>query len=189
MKKYVEPLIPGEYYHVYNRACGFEKLFLEDKNYHYFLGLMADRLGDYLELFCYCLMPNHFHLLVRMRDLIAEEDPAMKLSKEFSNFFCSYALSFNRHYNRKGSLFSQNFRRKHIKSMDYMRSAVVYIHRNPVKHGLVNDLKDWEHSSYKRILERYPKNSQVQEVIAWFGNCDIFKYCHLIEPDSDIEYK
>ena len=73
--------------------------------------------------------------------------------------------------------------------MDYLRTAVVYIHRNPVKHGLVDDLNDWEFSSYKSILERQPGNTQVKEVIDWFGNCDIFKYCHLIESDSDIEYK
>ena len=189
MKKFVGPLIPGEYYHVYNRACGFEKLFLENKNYHYFLGLLADRLGDFLELFCYCLMPNHFHLLVRIKENVDMEDPTIALSKEFSNFFCSYAMSFNRHYNRRGCLFSQNFRRKQIENMRYLRTTVIYIHRNPVKHGLVNNLNDWEFSTYNDCLMKNQRNSKIAKVMEWFGSNEIFQFCHSLETESEIEYK
>ena len=189
MKKYVEPLIPGKYYHVYNRACGFEKLFIEDKNYHYFLGLFEERMGNYLDLYCYCLIPNHFHLLVRIKEVTEWDDPNIDLSKEFSNLFSSYAMSFNRHYNRRGSLFSQNYRRKAIENLTYLRTAVVYIHRNPMKHGLVDDLKNWQYSSYNDCVIEMKNSSRISEVIEWFGDIEIFKFCHLIEPNSDIEYK
>ena len=187
MKKNVEPLVPGEYYHVYNRACGFDKLFIEDRNYNFFLSSLTDRLSEYIDLYCYCLLPNHFHLLLKTKKTIAALDPAPIISKEFSNFFCSYAMSFNRYYSRKGSLFSQNFRRSRIESMQYLRTTVVYIHRNPVKHGLVSDLKMWLYSSYKMILDESSNRSTSKEVIDWFGNHEIYKFCHLIEPETDIE--
>ena len=187
MKKYVDPLVPDTYYHIYNRACGFDKIFLEDKNYYFFLDLFEERLMDYVDLYCYCLIPNHFHMLIKTKDSRVEEDKEINYSRIFGNMFAAYAQSFNHYYKRKGSLFSQNFRRKTIENDEYLRTVVVYIHRNPVKHGLVSDLSQWKYSSYLEYLNKLPGYCNNRELLEWFSSIELYKFCHTLDPDSDIE--
>jgi len=69
MDSKTESLIPGGVYHIYNRANGREKLFLNDDNYTFFLKRYYKYLGRFLDTFCYCLMPNHFHFLIRVKEI------------------------------------------------------------------------------------------------------------------------
>ena len=140
MKKFVDPLIPDSFYHVYNRACGFDKIFNEDRNYYFFMDLFEKHLSEYVDLYSFCLIPNHFHLLIKTKPILGVDPPEINYSKVFSNLFAAYAQSFNHFYHRKGSLFTQNFRRKQIDDDQYLKMVVIYIHRNPLKHGLVDDL-------------------------------------------------
>jgi putative transposase len=66
---------PERFYHIYNRACGFEKLFLSDSNFRFFLERFADDLKGYVSLYAYCLMPNHFHFLVKTINLPKVDNP------------------------------------------------------------------------------------------------------------------
>lgn len=187
MKKYCDIIQPDTYYHIYNRACGFDKLFLEDRNYYYFMDLFKERLTDYVDLYCYCLLPNHFHMLVktkRQRDGNSEE---INYSKKFGNLFAAYTLSFNHYYHRKGNLFSQNFRRKLINNEQYLRTVVIYIHRNPLRHGLVKDLAEWKHSSYQEYIQETPRYCKNRSVLDWFSTREIYNFCHSLDLDSDIE--
>ena len=59
-------LIPDATYHIYNRANGNERLFLTDQNYHYFLEKYSQYISPIADTFCYCLMPNHFHFLIKI---------------------------------------------------------------------------------------------------------------------------
>lgn len=177
------PLIPGKYYHIYNRACGFEKLFWENFNYEFFLERFMERLSGILYLYCYCLMPNHFHLLVGMKDLNIGEKSSQYYSRKFGDFFNSYTQSFNKYYKRHGSLFSQNFKRKEVDDITYRRMVVIYIHRNPLKHELVDDLRKWQHSSYQEILSAKPEICHGEDVISWFGNKEIFEFCHQMKTE------
>lgn len=187
MKKYVDALIPGKFYHIYNRASGNEKLFIEQKNYGFFLDLFEERMLEYVDLICYCLIPNHFHFLVRTKQVQNVDSIEVNYAKKFGNFFASYAQSFNHLYHRKGNLFSQNFRRKLIEDTDYLRAVIIYIHRNPLKHGIVDDITDWYHSSYHEYLNRDYRYCRNSEIMDWFGNMNIFKFCHNLDPESDIE--
>ncbi len=63
-----EQLIPGEYYHIYNRGNNREDIFLEDKNYFYFLDLFKKYISPLADLYAYCLMKNHFHLLIKIKE-------------------------------------------------------------------------------------------------------------------------
>jgi putative transposase len=177
------PLIPGKYYHIYNRACGYEKLFWEDHNYDFFMEKFIERMGDILFLYCYCLIPNHFHMLIRMKDLDFGEKSSQFYSQKFSNFFNCYAQSFNKYYKRHGSLFSQNFKRKEADEIIYRRMVVIYIHRNPLKHGLVDDLMKWQYSSYQEILDSKSEICCGEEVIKWFENREIFEFCHKLKTE------
>ncbi len=177
------PLEPGKYYHIYNRACGFEKLFWESNNYDFFMEKFIERLGDIVILYCYCLIPNHFHILVKLKDIEMNENLSLFYSKKFSNFFNAYAQSFNKFYKRHGALFSQNFKRKEVDEITYRRMVVIYIHRNPLKHGLVDDFKKWQYSSYQEIISYNSEICQVEEVIKWFGSIEIFEFCHHLKTE------
>jgi len=180
-------LCPGRFYHIYNRACGFESMFNETSNYDFFLENFCIRLNSFLDIYCYCLIPNHFHFLVKMKYVEGYENISYLYSKKFSDFFNSYTQSFNRYFKRKGSLFNQNFRRKEIDDILYLRTLVIYIHRNPITHGLVSDLTHWGYSSYKEIFEVDNAICRSNEVISWFGGLEKFIECHKIDVGSDFE--
>lgn len=84
-------------YHIYNHANGTEDIFREEENYRFFLGQYAKYLGDVLDTYAYCLMPNHFHFLVgvKLEEALIKTFPKFEtleklVSKKFSNFFSSY---------------------------------------------------------------------------------------------------
>jgi REP element-mobilizing transposase RayT len=158
----MEPLQPSTYFHIYNHANGDEDLFRNPENYRYFLQQYHKHVDAIADTYSFCLMPNHFHLLVRIKsvELLNSHLPGFEnlegvgaasnlLSKQFSNFFNSYTKSFNKMYDRQGSLFLKNFKRKTITTPDYLIACILYIHLNPVKQGFRLHPKDWESSSYQ----------------------------------------
>ncbi len=70
-----QPLIPGSYYHIYNRGNNGENIFHEERNYRYFLQLYLKYIFPVADTYAYCLLLNHFHLLVRIREAQAQECP------------------------------------------------------------------------------------------------------------------
>lgn len=99
----------GYIYHIYSHANGKDLLFVEDSNYQYFLARLLKYIIPVAEIYAYCLMPNHFHLLIRFKDLVADniDDEHQYLMKPFSNFLNSYAKAYNKRYNRKGDSLSR----------------------------------------------------------------------------------
>ena len=122
-----------------------------------------------------------------MKELQGFKEPGALYSKQFSNLFNSYARSFNKFHDRKGGLFTQNFKRKEIGTLDYLKTAVIYIHRNPIKHGLVEDLYDWEFSSYYEFVYNEPNVCKCDEVIEWFGDIETLKFCHSLKTGIDLD--
>lgn len=157
----------GQTYHIYNHANGSENIFREEENYRYFLQQYAKHLGEVVDTYAYCLMPNHFHLLVGVKELDNSTFPKFEtlekfISKQFSNFFSSYTQSFNKMYERRGSLFIKNFKRKSIETEKQWQETFLYIHLNPIKHGFTENIDDWRWTSWqaynqpgkKSLLER-----------------------------------
>jgi len=184
----LEPLRPGCIYHVYNRANGSEQLFLSDENKRYFLEKYKQHISPIADTFCYCLMSNHFHLLIRIKDeeylrpiypkLDSLDRLNLTLSKTFSNFFSGYTQAFNKQQNRMGSLFMKNFKRKLINEQSYLRSVVRYIHQNPVDANLCDSPEKWAHSSYAAIISSTESWILRQEVIGWFDGIENFEFAH-----------
>jgi REP-associated tyrosine transposase len=198
----VEPLLTDAYYHIYNHANGNEQLFVEEENYRFFLKRYQKHIAPVADTLAYCLMPNHFHLLVQIKPqeeiIILIEKPAVSrkygkiatsaekdvfmsnlVSKQFANLFSSYTQAFNRKYQRRGSLFVKNFKRKRIEDEDYYTHLIQYIHLNPVKDGFVQYPGEWKFSSYQAILSTAPTTVKREKVIEWFGGIENFRYCHL----------
>ncbi|WBL22845.1 transposase [Zunongwangia sp. HRR-M8] len=105
-----EPLQNNKFYHIYNRGNNGENLFIEDRNYPFFLSLVQKHIIPIAEIHAYCLLKNHFHLLIKTLNA-----DSIVLSKSFSNLFNAYAKAINKAYNRNGSLFQDRFSRIQIK--------------------------------------------------------------------------
>ena len=181
---------PESVYHIYTHANGSENLFNCDSNYKYFLSKYSEHIYPIAETYAYCLMPNHFHLMVQMRterEIIAYLRGksvelsslqgleslggfSMIVSRSFSNLFNGYTQAYNKMYNRKGSLFSPNFKRKEVTDESYMTQLISYIHNNPVHHGFTDTLIDWPYSSFHTYLSVKPTKLNRRYMTEWFGN-------------------
>jgi putative transposase len=180
------PFEADTFYHVYNHGNGDDNIFRCDENYRYFLLKYKKYIPAIAETYAYCLMPNHFHFLIRTREANAIQLPNKDVDKiithTFSNFFNSYTRSFNVYYNRKGSLFLDNFQRKKVETEEYLLKLIHYIHFNPVKHGFVTSIEDWVHSSYPVYLSNEPTFVEKEKVISLFGDNTNFLQVHRSNP-------
>ena len=185
-------LEPDNTYHVYNRANGSEKIFQGEGNYHFFLGKYRIYISPIAHTYCYCLMPNHFHFLLRIKgeiEIPASTFPKFQtleklISKQFSNLFSSYTQAFNKQQSRKGSLFMKNFKRKRITDEKYLRKMVHYIHYNPIEANLCDKPNGWKFSSYNDLLDSRPSFTLKNEVIDWFEDKENFIFCHSYPPQE-----
>jgi REP element-mobilizing transposase RayT len=161
----------NELYHVFNRGNNKERIFFTDRNYKHFLKLFEKYLKDYAKLYAYCLMPNHFHFLIRIKNLplIEEDELTKRISQQFRFLFMSYSKGINKERGRTGSLFQKNFKRKLVDNESYFTSLIAYIHLNPVKAGLAFKFPNWEYSSYNALLSLNETQLARHEVLDWFG--------------------
>lgn len=176
-KKILTPLLPGHYYHIFNRGNDGIKIFYTDENYRFFIRKYHYLLTNYVDTYSYCLMNNHFHFLIKVKDS-DEPDFSKKVSHQFRRFFQSYALSINKQEDRHGSLFRKYFRRINVTEMSYLRRLVFYIHFNPQKHQVVQNFRDYPYSSYKIILKGRSDIIKIFSVISWFNDLEDFMAYH-----------
>lgn len=143
------------YYHVYNRGVAKQTIFADDEDYTVFLGLfkrylskgpVVDNEGrDYQSLYgklillAFCLMPNHFHLL------IYQEDP-QGMTRLLRRVATGYAMYFNKKYDRVGPIFQDRFKAVLIEDDSYLEHISRYIHLNP------EDYRSWRFSSLPYYL-------------------------------------
>lgn len=133
---------PGHHYHLYNRGNDRHLIFFEQENYLYFLRLVRRHLIEQtLDVLAYCLMPNHYHLLVQCK--------THEVSGAMMRLSVAYTKAMNRRYNRVGSLFQGQFQAIAVDSDEYLSHLTRYIHLNPVKARLAARPEDWEFSSYR----------------------------------------
>ena len=151
---------PNSYYHVFNRGNNKQDIFLDKQDHMLFLWRLKEALlpgsadftpkGRYsrkllpegaFNLFAYCLMPNHFHLLIK-------QDTEIPVSKLITKVCTSYAKYFNKKYERVGQVFQDQFKAIKVEKDSYLLWLSAYIHQNPRVAGLVNNLENWEWGSY-----------------------------------------
>jgi len=171
-------------------------VFLEDKNYHYFLRQYTKYVHPLVETFAYCLLGNHFHLFVRVRskeelDLHIKKDHEKPhywhVSNGFSSFLQSYTRAMNKMYDRTGALFETPFKRIEVNNDSYFSALIAYIHRNPETHGIIDDFREYPYSSYHAMLQEKTSKINRKEVMEWFGNGASFVKSHKREGFRELE--
>jgi REP element-mobilizing transposase RayT len=200
MKK--QPILEqGGIYHIFNHANGRENVFESPENYDYFLLKYAEKLEPVVLTLAYCLMPNHFHILIKVKSedvllnflkkkskyintLIPEGLEGAGLfhhivHRQFHNFLGGYSKAFNKYHGRAGSLLRQNTQRKIVADKDYVMNAIRYLHLNPVYHGFTDTPEDWPHSSYLTFLTDVETTIPREGIIGIFGGKESFVRFHM----------
>jgi len=191
----IELLEEGELYHIFNRGINREDIFREPMNYDYFLRKYRENLTDVVDTLAYCLLKNHFHLFVQVKQNVivpkrkGEGFIKSNASRQFGHLFKGYAQGFNKVYKRTGGLFESPLHRTEVASEDYITSLFFYIHTNAGHHGLVTDFKDWPYTSYHDVLNRNNSIVNCDYVLDWFGGEDRFRQYHscqhvLVNPSA-----
>lgn len=184
-------LKPGVIYHIYNRGVNGEPIFKEKRNYEFFVNLYVKHIQPVADTYAFCLLSNHFHLLVEIKDLKGVQGGVnltdfKMASQAFSNLFNAYAKSINKAYGRTGPLFERPFKRIPVTESSYFARLLIYIHQNPQRHGLIDDYRDWPYSSYGIFLEEKATFVKRDVVREWFGDVDELLNAHQSILDFDI---
>jgi putative transposase len=151
---------PGEFYHIYNRGNNKQPIFFNERNYLFFLKKVRKQLLPFSDIIAYCLMPNHFHFLLRANANGLNErnsfggKPMQELAYRIGILLSSYSQAINKQNRTTGSLFQQKTKAKILcetvngSEITYFEQCFHYIHQNPMVARMVNNLLDWPYSSY-----------------------------------------
>jgi putative transposase len=210
----IAPLTYGTFFHIYNRGNNGENVFLQERNYAYFMDLWWKHTHLIAETWAYCLLRNHFHAAVYIKekgdlsgltgglshrdacvdqgehlsdfrgDLTGLKEP----SQYFSNFFNAYSRGVNIASGRTGALFQRPFKRIPVESTPYLMRLILYIHQNPQKHHFTEDFRTWSYSSYHQLTCSVPTRLQRDRVLDLFGSReDLLRIHQEIQPWDGLE--
>ncbi|MEP7237825.1 MAG: hypothetical protein ABI685_08175 [Ferruginibacter sp.] len=152
--------IENEFYHIYNRGNNKQLIFFNDNNYIFFLNKIREELSACADIVCYCLMPNHFHIIIHANEKTVLErksfggKPMQEFAYRVGILLSSYSQAINKQNNTTGSLFQQKTKAKILteevpgKKQNYLESCFFYIHNNPLEAGIVDNLDEWLYSSW-----------------------------------------
>lgn len=199
----IRDFVENAFYHVFNRGVEKRNIFLEHQDYNIFLyylyiylmplkkilakypqfpiRLHAKNLNEQLELISYCLMPNHFHLLLLQRTA----DAISKFIKQLTN---AYTFYFNNKYNRVGGLMQGRFKAVKIETEELLLHVNRYIHLNPIVSEITKDLNTYKWSSYSNYLGKAGSiNCAKHHILTHFSSRK--KYKEFIENQVEYEQK
>jgi putative transposase len=134
-------------YHIIMRGINRQTIFAEDEDCHRFLQTLKyyKELSGY-QVFAYCIMKNHIHLLLK-----PGSEPLEQIMRRICGKFVYW---YNQKYERVGYLFQDRFKSEPVEDDSYFLTALRYIHQNPLKAGLVDDIEQYPWSSYRAYLNR-----------------------------------
>jgi putative transposase len=141
---------PGAWYHVINRGRRSEKIFSEQKDYHRFIDLLKESCELWnVRIAAYCLMPNHYHLLI--------QTPDGNLSRCMRHINAVFTQRYNRAHGCDGQLFRGRFKSILIDCDAYLLQVVRYIHRNPLRSNLTRSLDNYKWCSHVGYISKAAK--------------------------------
>ncbi len=183
MPRRVTKAFPTECYHIFNRGALKNFLFETDEQFEHFLYLLRYH-GEKcnITILAYCLMGNHFHLVVRVE---ANGDVS-----KFIKLVCSrYSARWNRRLKRSGTIYEGRFKMNHIDTASYLRAVFAYVHLNPVEAGIVKNPIDYKYSSYRECVGTASKelcnNSIIHECFHGVNNYEKYVMSRIENPDIE----
>lgn len=181
----------GEYYHVYNRGNEKKNIFLDESDYEFFIlklkqNLFPDEFKNHrtppipngsFSMISYCLMPNHFHLLIR-------QNSNVPITKLLTRVCTSYVMYFNKKYKRIGGLFQDQYKMVLVDDNEYLVWLSAYIHQNPKVAGLTKELKDYRWSSYREYMSGHTSLCDIEVISNQFKSTE--QYADFTEESFEI---
>ncbi len=175
-------LCQNQYYHFYSRTNNEELLFRSNENYIYFLKKYRFYLDNFFDTIGYCLMPTHFHFLVRIKEktpthlMTSQSSDEFLISNNIAILLRSYTRAFNKMYDRHGSLFQARYKVKLIDNDKYLITLLTYIHQNPIRSGLTTKAEEWLFSSYQNYIDlRKGSLPQKELILSMISKKDLFE--------------
>jgi putative transposase len=206
--KTITPILGDRYYHIFNRGSNRQNIFYSEENYLYFLRLWNLFLSGYVEFLAYCLLPNHFHFVIKTNEKIdvsvlnEQENRSLQKERFFSpiisdqsvigkvivnrlkRLFITYSMAINKQENRVGNLFDPKYKRLEISDDEYLKYAIFYAHYNPEKHHLINNFRNYKFSSYNALIGNSKTNISKEAVYDIFGDRTSFINYHSVMHDE-----
>ena len=167
-------------YHVMLRGVNKQQIFEDKEDYKKFIQVLQDcKEISKFELYAYCLMGNHIHILLRV-----EKEP---LETVFRRIGSRFVYWYNIKYERHGHLFQDRYKSEPIDDDAYFITALRYILRNPVKAGLCKYAKDYEYSNYKDYVSSKNVLSDTEKGMSLIGKENFEEYINTDNSDSCLE--
>lgn len=143
-----EVFVDGEFYHIFNRGLNKRQIFFGQRDYKRFFKKLEELVDETShQIHAFCLMPNHFHILIR-------QEGDNSLTDFMNRLQGSYGKYINIKRDQKGRVYDGRFKAQHIDSEEYLIYVSKYIHRNPLEAKLVTRLSDYRWSSYGSYLNK-----------------------------------
>jgi putative transposase len=180
-------------YHIFNRGNQRQQIFFTRENYFFFLQKVLNELRPHCEILAYCLMPNHFHLLVHVHKPADEEETGTDrvpiLNRKIGTLQSSYTRALQNQELFTGSLFQQKTKAVQIKTDSQLLTCLNYIHQNPMKAKLVEKMEDWEFSSFREYCKLRDQNFCNQSLLHSFlqyDENDFYNMSYQLLPEGDV---
>ncbi len=198
MPSRIFPFVNNQFYHIYNRGVEKRTIFENRSDRNRFIASMIyyqhegpkpkfsnstkrkalKNLGDKIvEISCYCLMPNHFHFLLK-------QSKDNGITEFISKLINSYTKYFNTRHDRIGPLFQGEFKAVLVESDEQLLHLSRYIHLNPLVAYLVKDLSLYEWSSYNEYMKDQAGICSKEDILKFFGESPA-KYLQFISDQED----
>ena len=178
----------GQIYHLYNRGVNRQPIFFCQQNWAYLIQQLRRYFQpDLIDILTYCLMPTHYHLMVRLKT----DDLGARVMQPFT---VSYTKAINKQQGRAGPLFQGPFQAILVDQDRYLLHLSRYIHLNPVAAGLVDRAEEWVFSSYREyvglrsgtlpatdlVLSQFPSRQAYREFVESYQEQDDEIIEHLV---------
>lgn len=170
----------GAWYHVMNRGRRREDIFEDDGDYRLFLDVLRDTAKMWnLNVSAYCLMSNHYHLLV--------QTPDGNLARCMRHLNGVYTQRYNRKHGYDGQLFRGRYKTVLIEEDSYLLELLRYIHRNPMEAGMVSELAEYHWSSHRGYLAHekgweWLHRDKLLKMLSKNEKAGVCRISHLREP-------
>ncbi|RZJ67325.1 MAG: hypothetical protein EOO50_06155 [Flavobacterium sp.] len=184
-----EKLQPEKCYHIFNQGNNGIEIFMQAENYSYFLKLYRKYIDPIADTLAWSLLPNHFHVLIRVKELdsvnltdfhftTTKSPKTIDASKQFAHLLNAYTQAVNKRFQRTGSLFENPFRRTEVVGLDIVRDLIVSIQQVPKTQGICDSIAAYKWTSY------WENKKNPKLILKYFNDLQTYDRLHTESGES-----